>query len=180
MAPLATKQPFKALYIAQRTLSSLALIPFWYLKYLHVSARPRTSWTALEAVVVRFIRRMIYMNEATGIMLDRTDKTKQVDDSTLKETSFVWLDAVDESLVHGIAKNEDVKPVRIPGYIWPKGAKVEEAEGYVGYWVCTVASDFEVCEAKLRCEGARRCISVQLLGPFIIPQLTTLQNGQWE
>jgi hypothetical protein len=78
---------------------------------------------------------MIHINEATGIMLECTDKTREVDDRTLKETSFVWFDPVDERLVHGIAKSENTRPVKIPGYVWPKGAQVEEAEGYVGYWV---------------------------------------------
>lgn len=78
---------------------------------------------------------MIYINEATGVMVLCTDKTKEVAQPTLKETSFVWLNGVPENLIHGMAKSTEERSVRIPGYVWPKGAKIEDAEGYVGYWV---------------------------------------------
>lgn len=80
------------------------------------------------------LRRMMRINEATGIMLECTDKTKEVDAKSLRETSFVWLPPVENLLVHGMAKSEDVKPKRIPGYVWPQGTDLAESHGYVGYW----------------------------------------------
>ena len=80
------------------------------------------------------LRRMMRINEATGIMLECTDKTKEVDGRSLKETSFVWLPPLEDLLVRGAASSEDVKPVKIPGYVWPQGTKLAESKGYVGYW----------------------------------------------
>ena len=82
------------------------------------------------------------MNEVTGIMLERTDKTKETDDRSLQETSFVWLPPVEDSLVRGTAKSEDVKPTRIPGYVWPQGANLTESQGYVGYWASCLRSPY--------------------------------------
>jgi hypothetical protein len=63
------------------------------------------------------------------------DKTREVQDAELKETSFLWLPPADDSLVHGIAKDDLTKPVRIPGYVWPKGGSLKEGGGLVGLWL---------------------------------------------
>ena len=138
--PLCFRQPFKGLYILQRALSTLALVPYWTIKYYRASARPRRTWTLSETLCVLVLRRMMRINEATGIMLECTDKTKEVDDRLLKETSFVWLPPAEDSQVKGTAKSEDVKPTRIPGYVWPRGANLAESHGYVGYWVSCLES----------------------------------------
>lgn len=81
------------------------------------------------------LRRMMRISETTGIMLECTDKTKEVDNRLLKETNFVWLPPVEDLMVRGAAKSGDVCAIRIPGYIWPRGANLSESRGYVGYWV---------------------------------------------
>ena len=80
------------------------------------------------------LRRIMRINEATGIMLECTDKTKEIDDRSLRETSFIWLSPAEDSLVKGTAKSEVVKSTRIPGYVWPQGTNLGESDGYVGYW----------------------------------------------
>ena len=80
------------------------------------------------------LRRMMQINEVTRIMLECTDKTEEVDDRSLRETSFVWLPPVEDPLVEGAARSEDVKSTRIPGYVWPQGVNLAESHGYVGYW----------------------------------------------
>lgn len=132
--PLCFRQPFKGLYILQRVLSTLVLIPYWTIKYSRASARPRQTWTLSETVWVMALRRMMRINEATGIMLECTDKTKEADNSSLQETSFVWLPALENHLVRGAAKSGDVQPVEIPGYVWPQGTNLAESKGYIGYW----------------------------------------------
>lgn len=132
--PLCFRQPFKGLYILQRTLSTLVLVPYWTIKYSRASSRPRRTWTLSETVYVMALRRMMRINEVTGIMLECTDKTEEVDDSSLQETSFVWLPPIEDHLVEGAAKSEDVKSTRIPGYAWPRGINLAESHGYVGYW----------------------------------------------
>lgn len=86
------------------------------------------------------LRRMMRIIEVTGTMLECTDKAREVDNKSLQETSFVWLPPAKDSLVRGPAKSEDVKPTRIPGYVWPQGANLAEANGYIGYWVSCLRS----------------------------------------
>lgn len=80
------------------------------------------------------------INEATGMMLERTDKTKEVDDRLLQETSFVWLPPLEDLLVRGTVRSEDVKPIKIPGYVWPQGTNLAESKGYVGFWASRLQS----------------------------------------
>jgi len=99
------------------------------------------------------------MNEVTGIMLECTDKTEEVDDGSLQETSFVWLPPVEDPLVKGAAKSEGIKPTRIPGYVWPRGAKLAESHGYVGYWVsCLQPGRLPPYPANRGTTDPRRCI----------------------
>lgn len=133
--PLCFRQPFKGLYILQRVLGTPAPVPYWVVKYCCASARPRRTWTLSETVCVMALRRTMRIDEVTGIMLERTDKTKEVDDRSLQETSFFWLPPVEDGLVKGTAKNEGVKPTRIPGYVWPQGINLAESgDDYVAYW----------------------------------------------
>jgi len=78
------------------------------------------------------LRRMMRINEATGIMLECTDKMEEVDDRSLRETSFVWLPPLGDPLVEGAAKSEDVKSARIPGYVWPQGGTSPKAMATLG------------------------------------------------
>ncbi|KAF9650826.1 hypothetical protein BDM02DRAFT_3184986 [Thelephora ganbajun] len=133
--PLCFRQPFKGLYILQRALSTFVLVPYCMIKYCHASARPRRTWTLSETVWVMVLRRMMRINEATGIMLECTDKTEEVGDRLLEETSFVWLPPVEDHLVKGTAKSEEINPAGIPGYVWPQGTNLTESRGYVGYWI---------------------------------------------
>jgi hypothetical protein len=132
--PLCFRRPFRELYILQRVLGTLLLIPYWTIKYSRASARPRKTWSLSETVWVMVLRRMMRINEATGIMLECTDKTVEVDDRSLQETSFVWLPPLEHLLIRGTANSEEVKPVKIPGYVWPQGANLADSKGYVGYW----------------------------------------------
>lgn len=140
--PLCFHQPFKGLYILQRTLSTLLLVPYWVIKYYRASSRPRPTWTLSETVFVVALRRMMRINEATGVMLECTNKGEEVDGKSLKETSFVWLPPIEDSLIKGTAKSEAVKPTRIPGYVWPQGTDLAESHGYVAYWASCLRSSY--------------------------------------
>jgi len=140
--PLCFRQPFKGLYILQRALSTLLLVPYWVIKYCRASSRPRPTWTLSETVFVMALRRMMRINEATGVMLECTDKAEEVDDRSLKETSFVWLPPIEGPLIKGTAKSEAVKPTRIPGYVWPQGTNLAESHGYVAYWASCLRSSY--------------------------------------
>ena len=72
---------------------------------------------------------MMRINEATGIMLECTDKTKEINERSLQETSFVWLPPVGDPLVKGTGRSEVVNPTRIPGYVWLQGTNLSESNG---------------------------------------------------
>ncbi|KAJ7622692.1 Alpha/Beta hydrolase protein [Mycena rosella] len=74
------------------------------------------------------------LNAQCGISPQSTDKTREVPQAELKETSFVWLEPVSDALVVGIADDVKVKPIRIPGYVWPKNTALE-TDGLVGLFI---------------------------------------------
>jgi hypothetical protein len=74
------------------------------------------------------------LNAQCGLSPQSTDKTREVPQKELKETSFVWLEPIPDSLIVGIAADDKVKPVRIPGYIWPKNADLK-TDGFVGLFI---------------------------------------------
>ncbi|TFK38485.1 Alpha/Beta hydrolase protein [Crucibulum laeve] len=123
--PLWYHQPFKAIYISTRLLSLIALLPFWTVLYT-VTSRPRSSWSLRESVMVRLLRQLITLVADTGISPLSTDKTHEVPQHELKESSFIWISPADSDAVRGPAVDELVKPVRIPGYVWPKGRTLDE------------------------------------------------------
>lgn len=112
------QQPIKAIYVAARISALTVLLPVWSMQAIF--SRPRASWTVKETTFTRMIHWLMPLNADCGLAPLVLDKTKEVPQSKLKETSFVWLDPLPGEFVHGIAQDDKVKPVRIPGYIWPK------------------------------------------------------------
>ncbi|KAJ7210018.1 Alpha/Beta hydrolase protein, partial [Mycena pura] len=126
------RQPLKGIYITLRLLALIPLVPAWAIA--SVFLRPRPSWIFAECVVIRIIRWVMPLNVQCGLSPQSTDKTREVPQEELKETSFVWLEPVPDSLIVGIAADDRVKPVRIPGYIWPKNANLK-TDGLVGLFI---------------------------------------------
>lgn len=75
------------------------------------------------------------MNAACGLSPQSTDKTRTVPESELKETSFIWLEPAPSHLIRNEAKDEKIQPVRIPGYVWPKGGDLGKDGGLVGLFI---------------------------------------------
>lgn len=126
------RHPLKGIYITLRLLALIPLIPAWAIT--SVFSRPRASWTIAECVVIRLIHWVMPLNAQCGLSPQSTDKTREVPQKELKETSFVWLEPIPDSLIVGIAADDKVKPVRIPGYIWPKNADLK-TDGFVGLFI---------------------------------------------
>ncbi|KAL0950276.1 hypothetical protein HGRIS_010256 [Hohenbuehelia grisea] len=126
-------QPLKGLYITARLLALLALVPSWTVYYT-LFKRPRPSWTLKECVLVRLIHWIMPLNAHCGISPLKTSKAREVPQSELKESTFVWIEPADSKFVVGIAKDDKVLPQRIPGYVWPKGADIASETGLVGLW----------------------------------------------
>jgi hypothetical protein len=131
--PLTFHQPFKGFYVFARVSSLIILIPAWGLYYSIY--RPRESWTLKECISNRMIRWFMPLNSYCGLHPLSLDKTKEPSPKNLKETSFVWIDPVDDSLIRGIALDDKVKPMKVPGYVWPKAQTLEAADDLVGLWI---------------------------------------------
>ncbi|KAF5371594.1 hypothetical protein D9758_003459 [Tetrapyrgos nigripes] len=131
--PLTFHQPFKGIYAFARISSLIVLIPAWGIYYS--ITRPRESWTVKECVSNRMIRWFMPLNSYCGLHPLSLDKTKEPSPESLKETSFIWIEPVEDSLIRGIALDDKVKSVRVPGYVWPKTQALEDAEDLVGLWI---------------------------------------------
>ncbi|KAK2460207.1 hypothetical protein APHAL10511_007798 [Amanita phalloides] len=129
------QQPFKAIFIIFRVSSLVVLLPYWYIYYAFPSLRPRRSWNLNEAVMVRLIHWMMPINWKCKLNLLSFDKARQLSQSELKESSFIWLNPVEPHLVQGPAKHEKIKPMRIPGYVWPKFGDFVAYNGLVGLFM---------------------------------------------
>jgi hypothetical protein len=121
------KQPFKAIYIATRLLALIALVPSWLITY-SILPRPRASWTLGESVLVRILRWIMPLNATCGLSPMATDKTRQVPETELKETSFVWIEPARDVFLKGSALDPLVSSIRIPGYIWPKAGDLGKSD----------------------------------------------------
>lgn len=132
--PITHYQPAKAIYLSARLLALLVLVPSW-LAYYTVAKRPRPTWTLKQSVIVRIIRWVMPLNALCGITPLRTDKARAVPQSELKETTFVWLEPADPALLVGEALDDKIQPIRIPGYVWPKGGELGEDGGLVGLFI---------------------------------------------
>ena len=132
--PIWYRQPFKSTYVTLRIIALVALLPYWT-AYYSVSRRPRASWTLKESVVVRLIHWLMPLNAKCGLSPLCTDKTRAVPQGELKETTFVWLAPADSSLIRGPAKEGKEVPMRIPGYIWPRGGDLGKSGGLVGLFI---------------------------------------------
>ncbi|KAF8079281.1 Alpha/Beta hydrolase protein [Lyophyllum atratum] len=132
--PSTARQPLKGLYVSIRLLSLVVNVPLWTLYYA-VFSSPRASWTLKEAVLVRLFRYLMPLNALCDLAPLTTDKSQEVPQSKLKETSFIWLEPAEDALITGVARDAKVGPVRIPGYIWPKETPIRADGGLVGLWI---------------------------------------------
>jgi hypothetical protein len=132
--PITHYQPFKGIYIFFRLASLVVLVPSWAI-YYSAFPRPRKSWTLKETISVRLIRWIMPINAQCGTSPLRTNKTREVPQKELKETSFLKLEPVENSLVRGSAHDDSVPVVRVPAYVWPKGADLQSGDGLVGLWI---------------------------------------------
>ena len=121
------KQPFKTIYIASRLLALIALVPSWFITY-SLLPRPRATWTVRESVLVRILRWIMPLNANCGLSPLATDKTRQVPETELKETSFVWIEPARDEILKGPALDPLVPCIRIPGYIWPKAGDLGKSD----------------------------------------------------
>jgi hypothetical protein len=123
-------EPWKTLYVWQRLLTTVLLVPLWALAYL-CGHRPRRSWALKQLVIVYFYRRVYRVVEVAGV----TWGTRRPDEApaprSLKETRFEWVPPLREELRTGVVVDADVPCVRVGAYRWPK-APPPDAEPRAG------------------------------------------------
>ncbi|KAF9269686.1 alpha/beta-hydrolase [Marasmius fiardii PR-910] len=132
--PQSSYQPLKSLHILFTVLSLVVLIPYWGI-YYSFTKKPRVSWKIGECIAIRAMRWMMPLNAECGLAPLSVSKVNPPSD--FKESSLVWLEPADKSLVVGIAKDEKILPVRVPGYVWPKGQGLDDdiSSGFVGLFI---------------------------------------------
>ena len=77
------------------------------------------------------------LNATCGLSPLATDKTRQVPEKELKETSFVWIEPARDDFIKGSALDPLVSCIRIPGYIWPKHGDLGKSDdtAFVGLFL---------------------------------------------
>lgn len=115
-------EPWKTLYVLQRILSTLILVPCWivYYTFLPRSYRPRPSWSLAQIVLVKFMKRIYRVTEVAGVTWNTRDPKAEPNGSTLRETRFAWVPPLPEQLHTGIVDDEEVSCQQVGTYIWPK------------------------------------------------------------
>lgn len=115
------REPWKSLYVLQRLLTTLALVPFWAIYYLVLprSHRPRPSWSIRQIIYVKFTRRINKITHVAGVTWGTRPPDFEPRPNSLKETRFEWVESLPEKLRSGIVVG--VVPFKRVGcYIWPK------------------------------------------------------------
>jgi hypothetical protein len=115
-------EPLKSLYVFQRLLTTILLVPLWVIYYSAVprSLRPRPSWSITQIVVVKFTKRIYKVTEVAGVTWGTRDPTLEPNEKSLRETHFVWVPPLPRDLCTGIVNDDQVLPQRVGTYVWPK------------------------------------------------------------
>jgi len=157
--PRTFRQPYKGLYIISQAASLIFLIPAWTLLYL-VRPRPRDSWTLRESINVKLIQKLVLIHSRCGTDSLASDKTVEVPQSKLKETSFHWLEPA-YCMIRREADDVNVFPIHVPAYYGPRtriswkmmdcsGSSSMEVDGVAGIPWATQARRSVTLVCKIR------------------------------
>ena len=115
-------EPFKSIYVFQRLLTTILLVPLWLVYYsiLPRSFRPRPSWSITQIIVVKFTKRIYKVTEVAGVTWGTRDPTEEPDEKSLDETRFAWVPSLPDELCTGIVDDDQVLRQRVGTFIWPK------------------------------------------------------------
>jgi len=115
-------EPLKSIYVFQRLLTTVLLVPVWvtYYSVFPRSFRPRPSWSISQVLLVKFTKRIYKVTEVAGVTWGTRDPTHEPDEKSLKETRFAWVPPLPHDLCTGIVKDDQVPLQRVGTFIWPK------------------------------------------------------------
>ena len=114
-------EPLKSIYVFQRLLTTVLLVPLWLIYYsiLPRSFRPRPSWSITQIIVVKFTKRIYKVTEVAGVTWGTRDPTQEPDAKSLSETRFAWVPPLPDELCTGIVNDDQVLRQRVGTFIWP-------------------------------------------------------------
>ncbi|KAI0032882.1 alpha/beta-hydrolase [Vararia minispora EC-137] len=115
-------EPYKTIYVLQRILTTLFLVPCWIVYYgiMPRNRRPRPSWSLYQIVVVKFMKRISKVVEVAGVTWGTRDPTLEPEQVKLKETRFEWAPPLPKDLRTGFVHDEHVECKPVGMYVWPK------------------------------------------------------------
>ena len=115
------REPWKTLYVIQRMFTTMALVPYWFLKYtlLPRRYRPRSSWSISQVLTVYSIRHIHRVSEVAGVTWGTRDPQTAPDERRLKSTRFQWIEPLPTRLRTGILESS-VPFCRVGAYVHPK------------------------------------------------------------
>jgi hypothetical protein len=116
------REPWKSIYVFQRLLTTILLVPLWLIYYsiLPRSSRPRPSWSLSQIVIVKFTKRVSRVTEVAGVTWGTRDPKHGPDENSLHETRFAWVPPLPDELCAGIVRDDRVPLQRVGTFIWPK------------------------------------------------------------
>ncbi|ESK96747.1 hypothetical protein Moror_6707 [Moniliophthora roreri MCA 2997] len=114
-------QPVKSLYLVVGGLWLVLRIPYWIIRNLLPSWRPRRNWSLLRSFAV------VFMDEAVALLLETSLPGPDSPDKLAKTPGFVSIEPVPDKLIVGdirrFAEMNGVKTERLSGFWYgPKGA----------------------------------------------------------
>ncbi|KAI0700123.1 Alpha/Beta hydrolase protein [Cerioporus squamosus] len=118
MAKVLNYQPLKGLYLTYFVSSFVFVkVPFWFVRYLVPSLRPRPTWTLKRAMIVRAFQELFSIK--VEIKHKKRDPLAEVSDSSLVDAKFVWVEPVPDELFTGevrrVAEITGARPAKIAG-----------------------------------------------------------------
>ncbi|KDQ50834.1 hypothetical protein JAAARDRAFT_41759 [Jaapia argillacea MUCL 33604] len=142
--PINRKQPFETVYIIFLTLDVLSRIPYWTLKYIFPSNRPRPTWSLAACLTTAqtkhmYSRRMI----AHGYQADAFAVDQVPDQKTLKKSTVVVIPPAKEKYLKGMALlDPSVGPVVTTGYFYGNHRETTKAATGETVWLLSHGGTF--------------------------------------
>ncbi|KAJ3794962.1 Alpha/Beta hydrolase protein [Lentinula aff. detonsa] len=128
------KEPFKAIYVFQRIITTVLLVPIWILANLPRSRRPRQSWSLRQIIFVNFTRRIYRVTEVAGVTWGTRNPEEEPGPKELKETVFEWAPPLKESLRKGVVLDRFGRvPFKRAGcFVWRREARNKKQIPVIG------------------------------------------------
>ncbi|GAA5981776.1 hypothetical protein JCM10908_004605 [Rhodotorula pacifica] len=123
--PYSSPRLLKWFYCTHRVSSSLALLPYWAIKYA-LGKRPRPSWSIRETLLIDFTRRVSAISDQAGVQHAVRDPKREPKRDELKETRFEWAPGISGDLCCGVLDDEEVKPLdKVGTFVWERAEDVQ-------------------------------------------------------